>query len=87
MVNIFSYGSCMNFFCILRSIYPEAKPFYNMSHVITKIDNNYYDITGQVRKDGHFPFTQIYNKKRTSRSFTQMFNAEFDIIENFYAPN
>jgi len=82
MVNIFSYGSCMNFFCILKTIYPEAKCYYDINHVITKIDNNYYDITGLVEKKSHIPFTQIYNKRRTSRAFTQMYNSELKLNNN-----
>lgn len=72
MVNIFTRGSCLNFFLILHSIYPEAEPYYNIDHIITKIDNKYYDITGQVNPKGYYPFSQIYNKKRTSRAFKQM---------------
>ena len=69
----------MNFFCILRCVYPGAKAWYDMNHVITEIDGRFYDITGQVKKGGHLPFTEIYNKRRTSRAFTQMYNAEHEI--------
>lgn len=79
MVNIFTLGSCMNFFVILRSIFPKAEAYYNQDHVITKIHGKFYDINGQVLCTTHQQFTKIYNKRRTSRAFTQMINAEHKI--------
>lgn len=79
MVNIFSKGSCLNFFCILHSIYPEAECYFNIDHVISKIDGKYYDITGEVNGKGYMKWTQYYNKRRTSRSFTLMYNNEYEI--------
>lgn len=79
MVNIFKYGSCMNFHLILRSVFPEAEPYFNIDHVITRIGNRYYDITGSVNPSGYRPYHTFYNKRRTSRSFTQMaINAAYD---------
>lgn len=72
MVNIFTKGSCLNLFLILHSIYPEAKPLFNIDHVITEIDNKCYDIRGQVSKKGYYPFSEYYNKKGISKSFSQM---------------
>ena len=77
MENIFLYGSCMNMFCILRTVYPNAKAWYNANHIITEIEGKFYDITGEVKKGNHLPFTSYYNKRRTSRAFTQMYNAEY----------
>lgn len=82
MVNIYTKGSCLNFFCILHSIYPEAIPYFNINHIITKIDDRYYDVTGQVKnieKQNYMKYTEWYNKKGTKRSFTQMYNYEFKI--------
>lgn len=76
MEQIYLYGSCMNLFCILRILYPQAVPYYNIDHVITKIDDYYYDITGKVSPKGYLPFNEFYNKHRTSRAFTQMYNYE-----------
>ena len=77
MVNIFSKGSCMNFFDILHSIYPESEAYFNVDHVITKIDNKYYDITGVVSGKGYSPYTSYYNKSRTSRSYSKMNKNEY----------
>lgn len=80
MPNIFLYGSCLNFFLILKTVYPEAEAYFNIDHIITKIDNRYYDITGSVNPEGYTPYTQFYNKKRTSRSFTRMLKAEYPLM-------
>lgn len=80
MVNIFSKGSCLNFFCILHSIYPEAECYFNIDHIISKIDDKYYDITGEVKNvEKYQKFTEWYNKKGTKRSFTQMYKVEWKI--------
>lgn len=73
MVSIFTEGSCMNFHMILRAIFPEAEAWYNIDHIITKIDNRFYDITGCVSGKGYQPFTSFYNKRRTSRAYIQMY--------------
>jgi hypothetical protein len=73
MERIFLNGSCINLFVVLKSIYPEAIAYYNIDHIITRIDDYYYDITGRVSPKGYFPFTSFYDKKRTSRAFTQMY--------------
>lgn len=67
-------GSCMNFHVILRRIYQNAEPYFNIDHIITKIGDSYYDITGKVNPKGYSKFTEFYSKKRTSRAFTQMIN-------------
>ncbi len=74
MQRIFMQGSCMNFHMILRSIYPEAEPYFNINHVVTKIDDTFYDITGIVNPKDYTPFHTFYNKRRTSRAYTQMYN-------------
>lgn len=84
MVNIFRYGSCLNLFCILKLIYPEAEAYYNQDHIVTKIDKSFYDISGRVLDRNYRPFTGFYNKRRTSRAFTQMYNAEFSLIPKDY---
>lgn len=72
MVDIFSLGSCLNFYLILRKVYPESIPLYNIDHVVTKIDGRCYDITGCVSCKGYLPFSEYYDKKGISRSFKQM---------------
>lgn len=80
MENIFLYGSCLNFHIILRTVFPEAIAYYNVDHIITKIDGKHYDITGQVlNTKGYLPFSDYYDKKGASRAFKQMYNANYQI--------
>lgn len=80
MEDIFSYGSCLNLFIILRNIFPEAKPYFNIDHIITKIDNKFYDIKGTVLNTKEYkPYEKFFNKKGLNRSFTQMYNYELNI--------
>lgn len=65
-------GSCMNFHIVLRRIYPDAVAYFNIDHVITKIGNNYYDITGSVNPKGYRPLTSFYDKRNTKRAVNQM---------------
>lgn len=75
MVDIFTKGSCMNFFYILHGVFPEAQPWYDGSHIITKIDNQFYDINGIcLDSKNYLPLTQMYSKKRSVRAMTQMYN-------------
>ena len=46
---MYTRGGCFEFYNILRSVFPDAEPFYDHheGHVYTKIDGKFYDITGQ----------------------------------------
>ena len=82
MIKIFTEGSCFNFYLILRKIYPESIPYYNINHVITKIDGRYYDITGEikeniVKRDKYSPFFGWYSKDGTRRAVRQMIRYEY----------
>lgn len=79
MENIFTKGSCLNFFLILHSIYPQSKPLFNIDHVITEIDGRCYDITGCVSCKGYSKFSGFYDKKRISKSFSRMLKYEYRI--------
>lgn len=50
---IYLNGGCYAFYQFLKTIYPEAKPYMTTSrnHVVTKIYNAFYDITGKVKGD------------------------------------
>jgi hypothetical protein len=73
MVNIFTNGGCMNFFLILRSIYPQATPWYDNNHVITEIDGKFFDIKGQVLKTDRFDkLVNYWTTDRVSRKISEM---------------
>jgi len=52
--DIYLNGGCYKLYLILKLIYPDAKPYINQNrdHVVTMIDNCFYDISGKV--DGDF---------------------------------
>lgn len=60
---IYLKGNCYSFFKILQSKYPEAEAYYDGDHVITKIEDTYYDITGKVVKVNHLRMTQSEQDK------------------------
>lgn len=48
-------GECLKVHILLKTLYPQAKGYYNSSHILTEIDNHFYDLNGEVdRPDGSF---------------------------------
>jgi hypothetical protein len=49
---VYTEGGCFELFKILRTVFPDAEPYYDEieGHVITLINGKFYDITGQVRR-------------------------------------
>jgi hypothetical protein len=47
---VYTNGSCVMFYFILKTIFKSAKPYWNIEarHMITRIGNKYYDINGLV---------------------------------------
>jgi len=72
-VEIYTNGSCYGFYKILKSIYPHATAYYDSDHVITKIYDKYYDITGEVEIGNHIPIQGNYNEK-TFNSYAKVLN-------------
>lgn len=48
---VYTEGSCYHFYLILKEVFPDAEPWYDNEHIVTKIDGKFYDITGEIRKD------------------------------------
>ena len=74
MENIFCYGSCYNFYLILKDRWEESIAYYDCNHIITRIDDYYYNITGMVECTNHIPFDQYYNEETTQRVINQFLN-------------
>ena len=49
-VPLYTQGGCWQLFVLLRTVWPQATPWYNHvdGHVITEIDGHFYDIRGRV---------------------------------------
>lgn len=45
-------GGCFKVYLLLKQAFPDAEPWYDSSHVITKIGDAFYDIRGQVEPVG-----------------------------------
>ena len=58
---IYTHGGCYKFYEFLKSIYPEAEAYLSpqLNHVITKIDNNFYDITGKLKKKEYQDYIKL----------------------------
>lgn len=59
--HIYTHGSCYHFYLILLEIFPDAVSYNNDNHVITRIGNKYYDITGEIENDGSY---EIYDPSK-----------------------
>lgn len=62
-IKVYTQGRCYYFYLILKSIIPSAKAYYDSDHVITRIENKYYDITGEVKRNRHLLVDIHYNHK------------------------
>lgn len=49
--DVYTNGSCYHFYLILKEVFPDAECYYDEDHVVTKIDDKFYDITGEIRGD------------------------------------
>lgn len=63
---VFTLGSCYHFYLILRQVFPNAEAWYDQNHIITKIEDKFYDINGEVTeemKSERFNEVPSYNLK------------------------
>lgn len=70
---VYTEGSCYHFYKILKQVFPEAECWYNQDHIITKIDDEFYDITGKISVD------YIYEKIEENDSPTSRLQRPFNI--------
>lgn len=42
------HGGCFKVFLAIKQAFPDAEPWYDSNHVITKVGGEFYDIRGQV---------------------------------------
>lgn len=77
MEDIFLKGSCLNLYLILRNIFPEAVPYYNSDHIITKIDDRFYDIKGTVLDNKDYIPYEKYGKEMFKKSFKHLYKEQF----------
>ena len=71
---VYTEGSCYHFYLILKQVFPEAECWFDIDHVITKIDDKFYDITGEVATSNSM------SKKDTVPTYS--LKAPFNIYKN-----
>ena len=78
---IYMNGSCLNFHFILKSVYPESIPYFNINHIVTRIDDKYYDITGVVditkASIPYIEYYKVYPKRGLIKSHKRMYNIQY----------
>ena len=81
MVDIFTKGSCLNFYLILKQVYPESEAYYDYyGHIITKIGDKFYDINGTVLVPlNPIKYSTILTPKNMRRMFKEMYQNEADL--------
>lgn len=62
---IFMHGSCYRFYLLMKHVFPEAVAYYNIDHVLVKLGDKFYDITGEVRPDdSYFLMTEEWHARQ-----------------------
>ena len=86
--SIYTKGSCYRLFSILSTIFPNAVPYWSDmdNHAITKIDNKFYDIGGEitlsyVEDKGYYPIP-----KRLRNGYYLLKYAEDEKLGNSIPP-
>lgn len=65
---IYTMGACYGFYQILKAIFPESVAYMtsNEQHIVTKIDDKFYDIHGEYINSSGIPINDLtkINKKQ-----------------------
>lgn len=80
MVHIFTHGSCLNFYHILKHVYKSAEAYMDIDHVVTKIGTQYYDINGTVHPKQPIRFSDYLSEKPTRKMYRQMYNDQAKLV-------
>lgn len=78
-------GSCYKFYEILKHTFPESKPFYTgVHHVVTKINERYYDISGEVF-DKEKLFIPFDKAKEIDPDLEDIIDSKFNLTSFIFA--
>lgn len=68
IIATYSKGSCYHLFLLLQRVFyymsndnNKVRAYYNNDHIITKINDKFYDITGEVDQGEYLPLTQCFS--------------------------
>lgn len=65
-VIVYTRGSCSQLFNIVSAVFSDAEMYSNENHVIIKIGNKFYDITGEITSDD-FEYTDLKTYDKVDR--------------------
>ncbi|CAN5508181.1 hypothetical protein BH10ACI2_BH10ACI2_04250 [soil metagenome] len=65
-------GGCLKFSRLLQAVFPDAKSYYNVDHVITEIDGEFYDVDGSVLEIGGFLPIEEYGDDFIEKTFNHV---------------
>ena len=70
------HGSCYRFYLLLKQVYRDAEPYINKErdHVVTRIGNGLYDVTGRIGS--------IAGK--TAEQYHRMSDSEIKVAERWH---
>lgn len=77
--DIFTKGSCFRLYRILKTIYPNAEPYYSHTdgHWITEIDSKFYDINGEIIKEYvDHKYEKITNKVTLNSAYVPTYKGQ-----------
>ena len=86
-VRVYAEGSCYQFYKIIKQVFPQAEPYYSKGHIVSKIDDCFYDITGAVQ--GEFvPFDETFIiDLKTDIEMDDIKNNKFGVTGHIQCPN
>jgi len=82
MTAIFTEGSCYNFYLILKNKFPTAVAYYDSNHIITKIGDKFYDISGEVDGNDSEPFDSLYSPETRKKIITEILDYQYSIPDD-----
>tara|TARA_R110000851_G_scaffold96879_1_gene210100 strand:- start:69 stop:392 length:324 start_codon:yes stop_codon:yes gene_type:complete len=83
---IFTKGSCFRLYKVLKVVFPDAKPYWSDidNHCITKIEGEFYDIGGIIKKSymKESGYYKIRKKQLRGYSLLKWVSEDADSIES-----
>lgn len=80
-IQVYSKGSCYEFYLILKEVFPEANCYTNIDHCITEIDEIFYDIRGIYPENGYDTYSgplkdymrieEVYSKETINKLYSK----------------
>lgn len=85
---IFMKGGCYRFHLFLKSLFPDSEAMINVlnDHVITAVNGQYFDITGEVDGKNYRPLSEADKQIVESWSFSRTMAISIGECQHCYEP-